>query len=223
MAKHSEDELNDALNAGFDDEHESLNSQGTSEPQDIPESNELETPPEAQVQDDAEPAEQLSAEPEAPVVDEWADIPDIIKNKFDKMGADLAKATNDARAASGRAAKLQNQVQQSIYSAVPETSSNSPSLTKDQYLAAMTDKAKRESLREDWAPFVDAIDEMDNHYTKSINEAMGNLRNEIAQDNNSALQDLQVKRTLDMQHPGWENTVANEDFKDWVFKDNSGE
>ena len=162
----------------------------------------------------------VAKETEVPAVevDEWEGIPDNVRARFETMSASLDKATQIANSASGRANKLQSaldkqKVQKPVEAAKP---------TKDQILEAFSNKEKRDVLREEFGEFASALDEMDISMSNSVGSAIDNLRNELRQEsknlNKSTMAELQVKRNLDINHPGWETTVQDKDFKSWVFQ-----
>jgi len=141
--------------------------------------------------------------------DDWAGIPDNIKKRFDTISNELNRVTNIANSASGRANKLQSQIQRQEQVA--------PKPTSQQLMEAMTDKTKREILRKDWASFADALDENDRNITNSIGGAIDNLRTELSTNANQVQSGNDVKRLLDINHAGWENTVQQDEFKEWVY------
>lgn len=158
-----------------------------------------------------------STEDPAPTVDEWEGIPDGVRTRFEALEANLKKATDIAKSASGRANKLQSVIDKQ--SQVPIEKSKP---TKDQILEALANKKERDKLREDFDVFASALDEMDQSVSTAVGSAIDGMRNEIRQEainmNNASMRELEVKRSLDIKHPGWETTVNDKDFKSWVYQ-----
>jgi hypothetical protein len=148
---------------------------------------------------------------DAPEVDEWEGVSDAIKKRFESMSSELSRVTNIANSASGRANKLQSQLQQSL-----SKPAEAPKPTSQQILDALADKAKRDALRDEWPDFAETFDELDTTISTAVGSQIDALRAEFAaqQEQQAA---SQVKYVLDMRHPGWENTVVDEGFKSWVY------
>tara|TARA_R110002096_G_C14661910_1_gene728348 strand:+ start:31707 stop:32723 length:1017 start_codon:yes stop_codon:yes gene_type:complete len=154
----------------------------------------------------------------APAADEWEGVPTALKDRFEDLTAQLAKVTNIANSASGRANKLQGDLDKQLKAKPVEK----PALTSEQLLAAMTNTESRDKLREDFGEFAAALDEIDNSVSTSVGSAIDNLRSELLQQtiasSDQARADFETKRTLDIKHPGWENTVQQEEFKVWTYE-----
>ena len=150
-------------------------------------------------------------------VDEWAGVPEAIRAKFETLGTELTRVQNIANSASGRASKLQGALDRQANEQTLED--NKPQLTSDQLRGAMGSKEKREALREDFSDFAQALDEMDDHFATSVGTAIDNLRTEFQTSSQQSSQDFEIRRNLDIRHPGWETTVLDDTFKNWVYKD----
>ncbi len=142
--------------------------------------------------------------------DEWEGVPDSIKARFDKMDADLKRVTNIANTASGRASKLQGQLE--------KQEAPKPKPTSETIRAAMTDKTKRDELRGDFSEFAEAMDESDDRVANAVGAAMDKFKAEMTEASSRSQNDFDVKRNLDIRHPGWEATVSKEEFKSWVYE-----
>jgi len=155
-------------------------------------------------------------------VDEWAGVPVAIREKFEAMNANLTKVQNIANSASGRANKLQGRLDKQENQA-PEIK---PVLTSEELLGAMTNKDKRETLREEFSEFAAALDEIDESVSTSVGAAIDKLQIEMRAEaktiNAASMAELEIKRTLDIKHPGWENTVQDDKFKSWVYEGGPG-
>lgn len=150
-------------------------------------------------------------------VDPWEGISDTMRVHFETMEASVKQANDIAKSASGRANKLQSVIDKQ--SRVPVAA---PKPTKDQILEALANKEKRDVLREDFEGFAEALDEMDQSVSTAVGSALDGLRKELRQEaidlNNESMNELAVKRTLDIKHPGWETTINDKDFKGWVYE-----
>lgn len=168
---------------------------------------------------DLAPPADPAAAPAAPAVDEWEGVPDAVKARFEDLSTKLEKATNIANSASGRANKLQSDLDKKLKAKPAE---EKPQLTSEQLLAAMTNTASRDKLREDFGEFAAALDEIDNSVSTSVGTAMDKLKAELREEsknnNNQAMLDFDIKRNLDNKHPGWENTVQQEEFRIWAYE-----
>lgn len=154
--------------------------------------------------------EQGAAEQD-PATNEWEGVSDAIRERFETMASELKRVTNIANSASGRASKLQSELQQNL--AKPKAV---PKPTAQQIHEAIANKEKRDALREDWPDFAAAFDEIDSTVSSAVGAQIDSLRNEL-DNTRQSYSDKLVKYVLDMKHPGWENTVVKEDFKDWVY------
>lgn len=206
----SDAELRDIFESGFNDDNKYANE---SEPKAEPEET-IEKTVEAALEAAPETTTEVTSEVKTEVADEWAGVPDVLKNRFEKMALDLEKATNIANSASGRASKLQSQLaKQDI------TEAEKPKPTGDQIREAMVDKTKRDALREDWGDFAEALDEIDNQVSTAVGSELDKLRQEMYSQNNQAQEHLAIQRNLDINHPGWESTISSDNFKNWIYKD----
>ena len=150
------------------------------------------------------------------VADEWAGLPESLKIKFQEMEAKVSKAEQVASTASGRAAKLQSEMSKNRappVKAVP---------TSQQLQAAMGSQAKLDALKEDWPDLAEAIGEMKSSVNTAVGGQMDKMRSEIIKEmrayNAEAIEDASVITKLDNKHPGWQNTSATQEFRDWVYK-----
>lgn len=151
---------------------------------------------------------------EGPLTDEdWQGVPDILRKRFEQMADNLTNVTNIANSASGRANKLQSELQKQK-NAIPTVAAKP---TSQQIHEAMADKTKREALRKEWPDFAEAFDEIDKTVSTAVGSAIDDLRNEFSS-HRQELDDHDIKRDLDNKHPGWENTVLKDDFKDWLYR-----
>lgn len=154
----------------------------------------------------------------APEVDEWEGIPDVMRTRFEAMETNLKQATDIAKSASGRTNKLQSALDKQKNQIPVEK----PKPTKDQILEALSNKEKRDELRVDWDVLASALDDMDQSVSNSVGSAIDNIRSELLEEarniNRESMRELEVKRNLDIKHPGWENTVNDADFKSWVYE-----
>lgn len=220
-----EAELEAALEAGFLDEEykapKEADLQKTPSDQSVDEvkssDDNTDDTPQAKIEDEADPQPQPQTEDKVdeadpPADDEWAGVSDVIKKRFEKMASDLDRVTNIANSASGRANKLQSEIQRNL-----SKPADAPKPTSQQIHEAMVDKEKRDALREEWPDFAEAFDELDTTISGVVGSQIDNLREEIAQGQQQYIAD-QVKYNLDLRHPGWENTVSDDKFKDWVYE-----
>tara|TARA_R110000803_G_scaffold5230_6_gene17353 strand:+ start:6205 stop:7227 length:1023 start_codon:yes stop_codon:yes gene_type:complete len=150
--------------------------------------------------------------------DPWDGVPAAIRARFETQDAKLVKVTNIANSASGRANKLQGLLDRQANEAPLEK----PVVTSDQLLNAMTNKDKRDELREEFGEFAAALDEIDQGVSMSVGTAIDKLKVEMRAEakaiNSEAMAQLEIKRTLDIKHPGWETTVKDDKFKDWAYE-----
>jgi len=229
MGRASTEELDNAFTAGFEDKDIKLDPSAEIEDPTpvVPSTAEtLETaetikaPEAAKVDEDPVAPEKVAEAPTDgdPIAeDEWAGVPDSVRKHFDDMAANLEKVTNIANSASGRANKLQSRLDKKEAEPTPE-----PVVTSDTLLKALQGGESRDKLREDFGEFAAALDELDKNVSSSVGSAVDNLRNEIRQEfqttANSQMQNFEIKRSLDIKHPGWENTVQQKDFKTWAYE-----
>lgn len=204
-------ELEEAFNSGFDDKgyaNDSANKKSSDDYVEVPEPKiASEVTKILESKDDKEPAP--AEEPK----DEWADVSDVIRAKFDAMATQLEQVTNIANSASGRANKIENKMlDQKLTPPTPEKP------TSQQILEALGNKTKREELRADWGDFVAALDEIDSSISTSVGSAIDKLRTEFQNTSKEYKSEVSVQRNLDIKHPGWENTVNKVEFKDWVYE-----
>jgi hypothetical protein len=159
-----------------------------------------------------------------PEKDDWEGVPEFLKKKFQDMGTELERVTNIANSASGRANKLQSQVQREA--AKP---AEAPKPTSQQIHEAIASKDKRDVLRKEWPDLAAALDEVDTTISDAVGSQIDVLRGEMTKNqersnaNHEKYVNEQIKNTLDMRHPGWETTVSDKSFKDWVYKDGPAE
>lgn len=203
----TDQDLDAALNAGFEDDGKYVL------PEEKPPVSDEDLAPAAKDNDLAPAAKDEDATPE---IDEWEGISDSIKSKFEGMQTDLAKAIDIAKSASGRANKMQSAIDKQ--QAEPEA----PKLTSDMILEAMSDKGKRDELREEFSEFANVFDEMDKSMSNAVGKAMDSrfesFRQEMASNNESIQARSDTQRSLDIAHPGWENTINDDSFKNWVYE-----
>ena len=212
MAKASTEDLEKALTAGFDRKEIKLDPAAELEdntPAAIDElaaaatDTDLENKPPAEIKDD---------------VDEWEGFTPAMRLRMETLSGKLEKVTNIANSASGRANKLQSLLDKQAN----ETPIEKPVLTSEQLLSAMTNKVARDGLREEFGEFAAALDEIDQSVSTSVGSAMDKLKAEMREEakaiSNMAHHDFEIKRTLDINHPGWETTVQAEEFKTWVYE-----
>jgi hypothetical protein len=126
------------------------------------------------------------------------------------MEAQVTKATQVANAASGQARKLQNQV--------ADQKAPPPRPTSEQILEAMTDKTKRDALREDWGDFASAMDEADLRVATAVGAELDKFRLEMTSQFSESQSNYDIKRILDNSHPGWETTINTDSFKDFIYE-----
>lgn len=193
-------DLEDALDAGFVDDPKYI----------LPEEEIKEeiVEPLAKIEEKEDPA---------PEVDEWEGISDNIKNKFNSMQTALDKATNIANSASGRVNKFQSEQQKKKDEPVE------PKITSDIILEAMSSKERRDELSEDFPEFAHVFDELDKNMSKAVGETMDSrldsFRQEMIANNLNMQERNDTQRILDIAHVGWENTINDDSFKDFVYKD----
>ena len=157
-------------------------------------------------------------EKEEKEVDPWEGVSPAVKAHMEELEAKLEKSINVANSASGRANKLQSQIDKQLnQKPVVKTQP-----TSDQLLAAMTSSEKRKKLGDDFPDFAVVLDEMDRSVSTSVGAAIDGLRTELraeASNNSTAVsKDFEIKRNLDNVHPGWEDTVHDEECKTWVYE-----
>ncbi len=212
MAKESKADVEKAFTAGFQDKDFEVGAEIIEQKVVALES--VATPTEST---DAIVEKDTSTEDLAPAADEWEGIPDGMRTRFETMEASLKKATDIAKSASGRANKLQSTLDKQSKAPIAIAKP-----TKDQIIEALTNKDKRNELREDFEGFASALDEMDQSFSVAVGSAIDGMRNDIRQEtlnmNNESMRELEVKRSLDIKHPGWETTVKDKDFKSWVYE-----
>lgn len=189
-------ELEAALSAGFNDEEYTLPAPAE------------ETTPAAKATD--------TGDGETVNTDEWEGVPEAIRAKFETLGTELTRVTNIANSASGRASKLQSALDTQANKQTTEDIK--PQLTSDQLRAAMGNKEKRDALREDFSDFAIALDEMDERVSNAVGTAIDELRTEFQSSNTQASQEFELRRNLDIKHPGWETTSLSDDFKNWAYE-----
>ncbi len=214
--------LEEALVAGFTDDNDyNVPNEKEAGPEAPSATDVKDTLPKAEDADAPIINEAADAQTELPAKDEWEGVSDVIRDKFKTMGTELERVTNIANSASGRANKLQSQIQREA--AKPEDAPQK--LTSQQIHEAIVDKEKRDVLREEWPDFAAAFDEMDATISNAVGSQIDVLKNDILKGQHEAtvvhqqyVAD-QIKYTLDTRHPGWENTVVDKSFKDWVYKD----
>ena len=218
MAKASKEEVEKAFTAGFNDKDIDLKDNAelevkTSVAVSAAKSNEdLEKPLEENT--DLSNTEKTKDEK----IDEWDGVPEAMKVRFQAMEVNLTKVQNIANSASGRANKLQSLVDKKTN----ETPVEKPKPTSEQLLSAMTSNDNRDKLREDFPEFAVVFDEMDKSVSSSVGSAMDKLREEMREENKNtnaiAMEEFEIKRSLDIKHPGWENTVQDTEFKKWAYE-----
>lgn len=228
MAKASKAKVEEAFTAGFEDKDIDLGAEldentpaadiiAAATNEDL-EANKPEIKDKATETDD-----EIKAKAEALAEAEWAGVPLAIRNKFEAMNKDLTRVQNMASSASGRANKLQGIIDKKANEA-PEVK---PVLTSEELLGAMVNKDKRELLREEFGEFAAALDEVDESVSTSVGSAIDKLRIEMRAEakkiNEASMAELEIKRTLDNKHPGWENTIQDKKFKTWVYEGGPGQ
>ena len=201
-----EQELNAAFEAGFEDKDFEIETKKVTEEEIVVDKKETVVDKKETVVDKKETV----VDKKEPVVDEWDGLPSAVKKRFTTMEDELKRVTNIANTASGRASKLQGQIEKQN---LPK-----PKPSSEQIRAAMTDKDKREALRVDFSEFADAMDEADDRVALAVGEALDKFKVEMSETQTRTQSDFESKRNLDIKHPNWEQTVATEDFKAWVFE-----
>jgi hypothetical protein len=194
-----------AFEAGFKDEQFQITPEPTGDPNAEQQQQQQQTPAAT-----IKPGQETKIPTKEPEVDEWEGISDTLKKRFKDMEAGLAKANQVANAASGQARKLQNQV--------ANQKTEPPRPTSEQILAAMTDKTKREALREDWGTLAEAMDEADLRVATAVGAEMDKFRSEMTSQFSETQSDYNIKRNLDNSHPGWETTINTDSFKDFIYE-----
>ena len=213
MGKVSKAKLDEAFTAGFEDKEIDLSAELEETPTAAKIAADTNTDLEIKPEEELDPEEINKDE-----ADEWAGVPKAIKDRFELMNANLTKVQNIANSASGRANKLQGQLDKKAN----EKPAEKQVLTSDQLLDAMTNKDKRDVLREEFGEFAAALDEIDQSVSMSVGTAMDKLKGEMRAEarsiNTESMAQLEIKRTLDIKHPGWETTVQDDKFKDWAYE-----
>ena len=149
--------------------------------------------------------------------DEWAGVSPALKARFTQMESQVLKATNTANSASGRAGKLQKELDKRLAESQPK-----PQPTSEQIKEAMGNPEKLTELADQWPDLVAGI-------TEGLQNVGNVVGNQIDIANTSMMEAWEKKRVqadedllnhvkIDIAHKGWQNTINGKDFNVWFYE-----
>jgi len=150
-------------------------------------------------------------------IDEWAGVSSAVRARLEKMEASVAQANNAASSASGRASKLQAELDKRLAANKPK-----PRPTSEQITEALGNPEKLKELEEQWPDMVAGINEGLNSMSIAvggqIDKATSAMRKEWSEMQQKSQDDLLNRLKVDNAHPNWENTISSNDFKTWFYE-----
>lgn len=156
---------------------------------------------------------------EEPVPDEWAGVPDTVRQRIENLSSSLEGRLHKVESRVGRInSTVEQKFAEAANSAADKKGTASPS--QEELDAALSDEKKWEGLKEQYGEWVDDFEKIITAQEKRFNSKIPTdyvSKKDFTQIFEREVEERLDRRDLSRAHPNWDEDVNTVAFQDWLF------